>query len=201
MQVKSIEEEMLGNGAVRWISGFSFHGHLRSSPPPYSPCSPCPAAWPSSSSPARLWSATPSSSLCGSALPRPAPVPAACSPRPAPVPTPCSPCPCPAVGAACSLLALRAPPVRTKGQRRRLRFLARFFHLARAQQDPCGVGSRRRLCTTRSQPSSPSGSTSARCRLTTRRLRSLSSFTVANGGGYCKISTWRRRPARPLYVP
>ena len=45
-QVKSIEEEMLGNSAVRWISGFNFHGHLRSSPPSYSPCSPCPPRGP-----------------------------------------------------------------------------------------------------------------------------------------------------------
>jgi len=37
-----------------------------------------PAAWPSSSSPARLWSATPSSSLYGSAPPRPTPVSAPC---------------------------------------------------------------------------------------------------------------------------
>ena len=83
MQVKSIEKDMLGNDNVRWISGFSFHGHLRSSPPPYSPYSPCLAAWPNSSSPVRLWSATPSSSLCGSAPPRPAPVQAPCSPHPA----------------------------------------------------------------------------------------------------------------------
>ena len=29
----------------------------------------------------------------------------------------------------------------------------------------------------------------------------LSPHYCSNGGGYCKISTWRRRPARPLYVP
>ena len=137
-QVKSIEEEMLGNSAVRWISGFNFHGHLRSSPPSYSPCSPCPPRGP----------ALPHQRGCGPPHPHPRctallrPAPPRCR-RPAPVPTPCSPCPCPAAGAACSLLALCAPPVRTKGHRRRLRFLARFFHLARAARS-----ARHRLKTT-----------------------------------------------------
>ena len=73
------------------------------------------------------------------------------------------------------LLAAR-PPCATgedEGTEKTASIFARFFHLACAQQDPRGVGSRRRLCTTRSQLSSPSGSTSARRRLTTRRLRSL----------------------------
>jgi hypothetical protein len=115
------------------------------------------------------------------------------------VPAPCSPCPAPVPAQPARRSPSARAPVRTKGRRRRLRFLARLFHLARAQLDPRGVGSRRRLRTTRSQPSSPSRSTSARRRLTTRRLPSPS-FTVAKGGEFCKITVWRRRSAQPLYV-
>jgi hypothetical protein len=84
--------------------------------------------------------------------------------------------PCPSAGAACSLLALaRASRWGQRDGEDGLRFFAWFFtSRARAQLDPHGVDSRRRLRTTRSQPSSPPGSTSPRCRLTTRRLHSLS---------------------------
>ena len=77
----------------------------------------------SSSSPVRVWSAMPSSSLCGSAPPRPAPV-LWCLARPA-VPQ-CRRC----------LLAARpraCKPVRTKGRRRRPSIFCMIFHLTRAR--------------------------------------------------------------------
>jgi hypothetical protein len=83
--------------------------------------------------PAKLTSAM--SSLCGSASPRPAPVPAPCSPRPALVPAPparCSP-------------SARAGEDEGTEKTTSVDFWRDFSPRAHAQLDSRGVSSRRRL--------------------------------------------------------